>query len=340
MYWAGVCTRGSSRITASLSAVFIMVFSVGFNRCQGRQNNVIMPCEAIAVRSKHVRPDCGQREPVYTHLRARCACSVFKGMFAVTPIDGQVALITGAGSGLGRALAHVLSAEGAAVAAVDRCADGLERLAEELQPRPFAWGVADVTDRPALCQTVARLEQRLGRIDILIANAGVGLKTEAVPFPAENIEQVIRINLLGVVNSLGAVLPGMVERGRGHLVGISSLASFRGLPGMAGYCASKAGLNALLDALRLELRPRGIAGHDHLSGLDPNPHDRGARRADATHRGSDRCRPPDCGARFATAGPSMPSLPRRRGGWRLLRDLPTRLSDWLLYRVVRSLTRP
>jgi len=196
--------------------------------------------------------------------------------------------------------------------------------------------VADVTDRGALYQVIAKLEERLGRIDLLIANAGIGLKTDAIPFPAEDMEQLIRVNLLGVINSIGAILPGMVQRGRGHLVGISSLASFRGLPGMAGYCASKAGLNAFLDALRIELRPHGIAVTTICPGwirtpmtasLDvPMPHILDATDAAQRIVHAIRRRRPF----YAFPAPAARRL-------RLLRVLPTALSDWLLYRVVRSL---
>src|SRR5207245_2000808 len=96
-------------------------------------------------------------------------------------------------------------------------------------------------------------------IDLLIANAGIGIETSALAFRAEDIEAQIRVNLIGVANSIEAVLPAMLARRRGHLAAISSLASYRGLPKMAGYCASKAGVNALLDAVRVEVRSHGIA---------------------------------------------------------------------------------
>ena len=128
-------------------------------------------------------------------------------------------------------------------------------------PRTAAslWAVADVTDRAALFAAVRDLESRLGPTDLLIASAGVGMETSALNFDAAVFETVVRVNLIGVANSVAAMLPGMLERKRGHLVGLSSLASYRGLPLMAGYCASKSGLNALFDALRVELKPHGIA---------------------------------------------------------------------------------
>jgi len=174
-------------------------------------------------------------------------------------INKQVILITGAGSGLGRQLALGLAAEGAAIAAIDRRVELLEKLAVELSGKPLSCAAADVTDRVALRSAVACLEEQRGPIDVLIANAGVGIETSALDFHAEDFETVVRINLIGVANSVEAVLPGMLARGRGQLVAISSLASFRGLPRMAAYCAAKGGVNALMDSLRCELRPKGIA---------------------------------------------------------------------------------
>jgi NAD(P)-dependent dehydrogenase (short-subunit alcohol dehydrogenase family) len=170
----------------------------------------------------------------------------------------RVALITGAGNGIGRELCRQLAAEGALIAALDRDQQGLAKLATELAGKPFASAVADVTDRPALLQAAAGFEEKLGAVDLLFASAGLGRETSAVDFSAEAIEELIRVNLIGVVNSVAAVLPGMQKRRSGHLVVISSMASYRGLPLMAGYCASKAGVNALFDSLRVELAPLGI----------------------------------------------------------------------------------
>jgi short-subunit dehydrogenase len=173
----------------------------------------------------------------------------------------EVALITGAGSGLGRALALLLAAEGKAIAALDLKSEPLADLEQELKRTGArcAWATADVTDRGALFAAVTKLQERLGPIDLLVASAGIGIETSALDFRGEDFEAVVRVNLVGVANSVAAVLPGMLQRRRGHLVGISSLAAFGGLPSMAGYCASKAGVNALMESLRVELRPHGIA---------------------------------------------------------------------------------
>ena len=169
-----------------------------------------------------------------------------------------VALITGAGSGIGRCLAHVLAQEGYAVAAIDINEESLRGAAEEMRTHTIACRVADVTDAAGLAQATRELESELGPIDLLVANAGIGIETSGLKYDVANMNKVLSVNLIGVSNSIGAVLPGMVERQRGHLVGISSVASYRGLPRMLAYCASKAGVNAIMDGLRVELAPVGI----------------------------------------------------------------------------------
>jgi NAD(P)-dependent dehydrogenase (short-subunit alcohol dehydrogenase family) len=131
-------------------------------------------------------------------------------------------------------------------------------LAAELPGSRFASAVGDVTDREALGKAVMQLREKLGPVDIVVPNAGIGLENPAVPFSAADFEAQIRVNLLGVANTVEAVLPEMLERKRGQIVGISSLASYRGLPHMLGYCASKSAVNALMEGMRVELKPHGI----------------------------------------------------------------------------------
>ncbi len=171
----------------------------------------------------------------------------------------RVVLITGAASGIGRQLAFTLASEGAKIAGLDRQGEALERLTAELKGGVVASGVADVTDLSAVRSVVSQLEGELGPTDLMIASAGIGIETPAETFRAEDFAAQIQVNLIGVINSIDAVLPGMIERKRGHLAALSSIASYRGLPHMGGYCASKAGLNSLFDALRIELRRFRIA---------------------------------------------------------------------------------
>jgi NAD(P)-dependent dehydrogenase (short-subunit alcohol dehydrogenase family) len=246
---------------------------------------------------------------------------------------GRIVLITGAASGLGRQLALTLASEGATIAAVDLAVEPLTKLAADLSGKPVATAVADVTDRPALLAAVAEVARQLGPIDLLFANAGIGRETAAIPFRAEDVEAQIRVNLIGVANSIEAVLPAMLERRHGHLVGISSLASYRGLPKMAGYCASKAGVNALLDALRLELQPHGIAVTTICPGWIRTALTANIRVAQPYLMEVD-----DAARRIVEAvrrrRPFYAFPPPAARRVRLLRWLPCGLSDWALRRLL------
>jgi NAD(P)-dependent dehydrogenase (short-subunit alcohol dehydrogenase family) len=105
---------------------------------------------------------------------------------------------------------------------------------------------------------VREAEARLGPIERLIANAGGGSKTDAQGFRAGDVEAILRLNVVGAANCIEAVLPGMLARGRGHIVVTSSLAAWRGLPGAAAYSAAKAALTAMMESLRIDLAPHGI----------------------------------------------------------------------------------
>jgi NAD(P)-dependent dehydrogenase (short-subunit alcohol dehydrogenase family) len=171
----------------------------------------------------------------------------------------RVVLITGGASGIGRQFAKAMAAEGAKIAALDLNAGMLESLAAELKGKPFASAVADVTDLAAVRAATKQVESVLGPTDVLIASAGIGKETTALDYKGEDMVALISINLIGVSNAIDAVIAGMRERRSGHIVALSSLASYRGVPRMAGYCASKAGVTALLDSIRVELKPLGIA---------------------------------------------------------------------------------
>jgi NADP-dependent 3-hydroxy acid dehydrogenase YdfG len=171
-------------------------------------------------------------------------------------LTGKVAVVTGASSGIGWALAKHLAAEGCKVGLVARRADRLAELAVQLPGSAFA--VADVSDRAQVESAVTSLRTHLGPIDLAFANAGVGMPTLLDPVNVADVEAMIRVNVLGVVYLFAAVLPEMLRRKTGHLVGVSSLAGYRALPGESGYCASKAAVNAYLDGLRMHLRGTGV----------------------------------------------------------------------------------
>jgi short-subunit dehydrogenase len=174
---------------------------------------------------------------------------------------GQVAVITGASSGIGWALAKALALEGCKVGLMARRRDKLVALADEIQAAggTAACAPADVGDRAQTVAAIRDLAARLGPVDLLIANAGVGAPTTLEPLNVEAQEKMFRVNVLGVIYAIEAALPDMLKRGRGHLAAVSSLAAYKGLPGESGYTASKAAVNTFMEGLRIQLRDRHIA---------------------------------------------------------------------------------
>jgi NAD(P)-dependent dehydrogenase (short-subunit alcohol dehydrogenase family) len=253
----------------------------------------------------------------------------------MTTFANQVVLITGAASGIGRQLTRALIAEGARVGALDCNAGALADLEKELIGKPIAIDTADVTDAVATSAIVRELEAKLGPTDLLIASAGIGKETSARNYSAELVADIIRVNLIGVSNTIAAVLPGMRDRRRGHIAALSSLASCRGLPRMAAYCASKAGVNALLDALRVELAPLGITVTTICPAWINTPMVGAANLPEFV-----RLMPVEEAARRI-----LGALRKRRAyfafpmgaAWqaRLLRFLPRWLSDWMTARYAR-----
>jgi short-subunit dehydrogenase len=174
---------------------------------------------------------------------------------------GQVAIVTGASSGIGWALAKALAGEGAQVGLVARRREALEQLAAEIG-RAGGTAVAapaDVGERQPVVAAIRDLAARLGPVDLLVANAGVGAPTLLEPFNVADMEKMFRVNTLGVIYAVEAVLPEMLRRGRGHLAAVSSLAAYKGLPGESAYCGSKAAVNAFMEGLRIQLRGKGVA---------------------------------------------------------------------------------
>lgn len=172
----------------------------------------------------------------------------------------RVAMVTGASSGIGRALALRLASTGYRVGLIARRGDRLGELAREIDSAggTACAAVADVGARAALHRAFRELEAALGPTDVLVANAGFGAPTRLDPLNIDEVEQTFRVNLMGVVYAIEAVLPGMLDRRRGQIVAVSSLAGDRGLPGEAAYCASKAAVNVYLQSLRADLHGRGI----------------------------------------------------------------------------------
>ncbi|MEQ1770474.1 MAG: SDR family NAD(P)-dependent oxidoreductase [Devosia sp.] len=174
------------------------------------------------------------------------------------------AWITGAGTGIGRALAKRLAEQGWDVAISARTARDLDSLAAEVPGRITAFQL-DVTDEAANQETVQRIEESLGPLDLVVFNAGTYFPVTANKFSAENFRKTMDVNLNGTANGLNAVLPRMIGRRSGHIMLMASVAGFIGFPNASTYSASKAALNALAQSLKVELEPFDVA----LSVINP-----------------------------------------------------------------------
>jgi NADP-dependent 3-hydroxy acid dehydrogenase YdfG len=166
-------------------------------------------------------------------------------------LDGKVAFVTGASRGIGAAVARALSDEGVAVGLASRSGDDLGL--------PNAIGLrCDVRDSAQVEDAVAQTVERFGRLDICVANAGVGSYHTLVDTPLDHVEEMIDVNLKGTIYAARATIPHLVASGEGDLVTLASEAGRRGLPGEAVYCASKFGQVGLTRALDHELREHGV----------------------------------------------------------------------------------
>ncbi len=170
-------------------------------------------------------------------------------------------LITGASSGIGAQLARELVARGARVGLLARREDRLRELAGELEAvgGQAAWAVADVTDDDDLEHALETLAGELGGVDVLIANAGYGRPEPPHKFRPGRSLRMYDTNLFGMLRAIDWALPRFLNRGSGHIVGISSIASFAGMTHSASYCGSKAAMRVHLQGLRVSLKPYGIA---------------------------------------------------------------------------------
>ena len=175
-------------------------------------------------------------------------------------LKGKVALVTGAGKGIGKAIALALAAEGAQVGLIARTEKDLQLVAEEIQTAGVraACAMADVSNRNEVDAAVLKIKNELGDIDILINNAGVGTFGKFLELEPDVWEQHIKINLFGVYYTTRAVLPSMIERQRGDIVNISSTAGKTGAATTSAYSASKFAVFGLSESLMQEVRKHNI----------------------------------------------------------------------------------
>lgn len=174
------------------------------------------------------------------------------------PEGGPLVFLTGASSGLGAAFARHYAGRGATLGLVARGAERLAALAATLPGKHRCYAV-DVADTQALAGVARDFMARHGVPDIVIANAGVSVGTlTEYPEDLEAFQRVLQTNVLGVAATFQPFVAAMGARGTGRLVGISSVAGVRGLPGAGAYCASKAALSRYLESLRVELHGGGV----------------------------------------------------------------------------------
>jgi NAD(P)-dependent dehydrogenase (short-subunit alcohol dehydrogenase family) len=258
----------------------------------------------------------------------KCGAGVSPKSRVLNPESCLRVVITGASSGIGLALARHYLELGAVVAAFARRGELLQSLSAEFSDKVFCYTL-DVRDAPAIQQAAQDFMSRCGVPDIVIANAGVsaGTLTEYVEDEAV-FQQIIDVNVLGMVKTFQPFLKPMRDAKQGTLVGIASVAGFRGLPGAGAYSASKAATISYLESLRVEMRGSGVKvvticpGYIKTPMTDINPYpmpfildaEAAARRL----------------ARVIARGTSFAVVPWQMGvvGW-LLRRLP----DWLYDRL-------
>ena len=174
-------------------------------------------------------------------------------------VTGKTALITGAARGIGFATAKALIARGANVAVVDLDAANAQEAAGRLHAERAAGFGADVTDRAAMQRVASQVVERFGGIDVVVANAGIAARAATFrAMPTETFERVIDVNQHGVVYTVQAALPQIIERS-GHVVVISSVYAFVNGMGAAPYAMSKAAVEQFGRALRVELAPHGAS---------------------------------------------------------------------------------
>ncbi|KAL9971919.1 hypothetical protein ACROYT_G018142 [Oculina patagonica] len=175
-------------------------------------------------------------------------------------LGGKVAIVTGASSGIGEAIARALAENGAKVVLAARRKERLDKIRDEITKSGDV-AVAmemDVVNRQQVLDLVSHTNDTLGPVDIIVNNAGVGYYTTMKNCHLDEWEKTVDVNCKGVLNCIGAVLPGMLERKKGHIVNISSNLGRKVCPGLTVYSATKYFIEGLTQGLRLEIVGSGV----------------------------------------------------------------------------------
>src|SRR4029077_1561430 len=221
-------------------------------------DDVHVPAAARAVRRRGVRrAGAGERSP-RTRARAR---SRARGGDGMKSLDGKVVVITGAASGIGRALAVDVARRGALVAISDVDEAGLAEtvvLVKSAGARGVRGDRLDVADRGAMTAYAGAVAEQFGRVNVVVNNAGVALAGDVEDLDYDDMEWIIGINFWGVVHGTKEFLPHLVASGDGHVVNISSLFGLVSMPGQSMYNAAKYAVRGLSEAVREEML---VAGH-------------------------------------------------------------------------------
>lgn len=171
--------------------------------------------------------------------------------------QGKKVVITGAGSGIGRALAQALDRRGAQLAICDIQEESLAQTAASLSGEPYQEAF-DVSQRERLLGFIQHASESMGQVDILINNAGVALVQRAQDHAFEDFQWLFNINFWGMVNGTQAVLPQMLERNEGIVINLSSLFGLIGYPSQSAYCASKFAIRGYTETLQIDLAETGV----------------------------------------------------------------------------------
>lgn len=183
----------------------------------------------------------------------------------------KTAFITGAGSGIGRSLAHALAKSGCSVFITDINAENLAKVAEELRlmQANVHERVLDVSDKDDVFRAVDEATKKLGSIEGMFNNAGISFSNLVDEMEYDDFERVMDIDFWGVVHGTKAVLPQMLARGGGHIVNISSIFGIVGVPSQGAYCAAKHAVKGFNESLFYELKDTGVKVHSvHPGGVD------------------------------------------------------------------------